>query len=55
MCRIEQGSGQDGRTSALPDRTQFDDVTHIVNTAERDAQKRWEAYQRALHAFGVAR
>ena len=48
-------NNMDGRTTVLLNRTQFDAVTRIVNTGERDAQKRWEAYQRALDAFGAPR
>jgi putative chitinase len=50
-----ENNGMDTRTSALLDRTQFDAVTRTVNTAKRDAQERWNTYQRALDAFGVPR
>lgn len=50
-----QDNGLDGRTTGLLDRTQFDAVTHTVNTGDRGAQERWDTYQRALDALGVAR
>ena len=50
-----KNNGLDRRTDALLDETQFDAVTHTVNRRKLKAQERWEAYQRALDAFGVSR
>jgi predicted chitinase len=52
-ARWWENNGLDGRTRDVLDRTQFDAVTHTVNRRELGAQERWEAYQRALAAFGV--
>ena len=49
-----QNKRLDGRTSVLLDRKQFDAVTRAVNRHKLDAQERWDAYQRALDAFGVS-
>ena len=48
-----QNEKLEGRTDRLLNRAQFDAVTHIINKGNLEAQERWEAYQRALAAFGV--
>ena len=45
--------GLNASTSAVLDRKAFDAVTRTVNGALTDAQKRWDAYLRALDAMGV--
>ena len=55
MCRIEQDHDINALTTGPLNRTQFGAATRILNSGDIDAQKRWEAYQRALETFGVPR
>jgi predicted chitinase len=47
-----ENNGLPARTALELDRPAFDRLTRKVNKAARDADTRWEAYQRALGALG---
>jgi predicted chitinase len=49
------GAGLPGRTTDVLDRAAFDGVSRTVNGGDHGSQARWDAYQRALDTFGVAR
>jgi putative chitinase len=47
-----ENNGLPARTASELDRPAFDRLTRKINKAARDADTRWEAYQRALDALG---
>ena len=50
-----RNNGLNGRTMGVLNRGQFDAVSRTVNGGSQGLQERWDAYQRALSALGVAR
>jgi putative chitinase len=49
-----QDNGLNARTTGVLDRAQFDAVSRTVNGGNEGSLERWDAYQRALSALGLA-